>query len=185
MACWIRIPLTNIIVTVHTTPFDAKSFLKTLTSNPGVYQMLNAKDEVLYVGKARNLKKRVASYFRSQGLSIKTTSLVKQIQHVEVIVTNTENEALLLENILIKKFKPRYNILFRDDKSYPYLVLSAHPQYPSLDFYRGVKRGKGRFFGPYPSTAAVRETLNLLQKLFRIRQCDDNFFRNRTRPCLQ
>lgn len=169
---------------IEATNFDYKTFLKNLTSNPGVYQMLGEKGDVLYVGKARNLKKRVSSYFRGNQ-SIKTTSLIKQTKKVEVIVTNSENEALLLENNLIKKLKPRYNILFRDDKSYPYIFLSDHKEFPRLGFYRGPKRGNGRYFGPYPSALAVRETLNLLQKLFRIRSCEDSFFRNRTRPCLQ
>lgn len=165
-------------------PFNAKIFLKTLTTSPGIYQMINAKGQVLYVGKARNLKKRVSSYFRSQQ-NLKTASLVKQIATVETIVTQTENEALLLENNLIKKFKPRYNILFRDDKSYPYLYLSDHKDYPRLNLYRGAKHAKGRYFGPYPSVNAVRESLILLEKIFRIRSCQDEFFRSRTRPCLQ
>lgn len=160
------------------------AFLKTLTTSPGVYQMINAKGEVLYVGKARHLKKRVSSYFRSQ-VSIKTASLVKQIAKIEVIVTQTENEALLLENTLIKKYLPRYNILFRDDKSYPYIIITSHADYPRLEFYRGIKKKQIRYFGPYPSTTTVRETLNLLQKIFRLRSCQDDFFKSRTRPCLQ
>lgn len=164
--------------------FDHKAFLKALTNQPGIYQMINCDGKVLYVGKARNLKKRVTSYFRSNQ-SLKLTSLVHHIHHIDVIVTRTENEALLLESNLIKKFKPRYNVVFRDDKSYPYILLSDHENYPRLSFYRGLKKEKGRYFGPYPSAFAVRETLNLLQKLFRIRSCEDSFFRSRTRPCLQ
>lgn len=175
-----------ITVTVATADvFDAKAFLKTLTTQPGVYQMLNAEKEVLYVGKAKNLKKRVSSYFQKQQTSSKTAALVKQIRHIEVLITNSENEALLLENNLIKRFRPRYNVLFRDDKSYPYIYLSEHPHYPRLEFHRGAKSQKGRYFGPYPSSGAVRESLQLMQKLFQVRQCDDNFFRNRSRPCLQ
>lgn len=164
--------------------FDHKTFLKNLTHNPGVYQMINAKGEVLYVGKARNLKKRVTSYFR-ENQSVKTTALMGATHHIEVVVTYTENEALLLENNLIKKYKPRYNVLLRDDKSYPYIFISAHADFPRLDFHRGPKLEKGRYFGPYPSASAVRETISLLQKLFRIRSCQDSFFRNRARPCLQ
>jgi len=164
--------------------FDHKNFLKSLTNRPGIYQMINAQGDILYVGKARNLKKRVTSYFRIKQTP-RITSLTTQIAEIKVIVTPTENEALILESELIKKLKPRYNILLRDDKSYPYVVLSEHQDYPRLDFYRGIKKSKGRYFGPYPSSTAVRETLSLLQKLFRIRSCDDTFFQNRTRPCLQ
>lgn len=166
-------------------PFDIKTFVKELTSAPGIYQMLSEKGEVLYVGKARNLKKRVSSYFRSTGLTAKTIAFMRQVHRVDVIVTRTENEALLLESTLIKKFRPRYNVLFRDDKSYPYIYLSDHKEYPRLDFYRGPRRSKGRYFGPYASAGAVRDTLNLLQKLFRIRSCQDEFFSHRSRPCLQ
>jgi excinuclease ABC subunit C len=162
-----------------------KTFLKQLTTRPGVYQMLDAAGAILYVGKARNLKKRVTSYFRSSGVSAKTAALVRQIQRVEVVVTHTENEALLLESNLIKKHQPRYNVLLRDDKSYPYIVLTADMDFPRLDFYRGAKTGKQRYFGPYPSASAARDTLNLLQKLFRLRSCRDDFFRHRKRPCLQ
>jgi excinuclease ABC subunit C len=161
------------------------NFLKTVTNQPGVYQMFGTQQEILYIGKARNLKKRLTSYFRGTQ-SLKTAALVKQIQRIEVIVTHTENEALLLECLLIKQHRPYYNILLRDDKSYPYIILTNHPDYPRLDFYRGAKKNnKQRYFGPYPSTAAVRETLNLLQKLFRLRSCQDDFFRHRQRPCLQ
>lgn len=164
--------------------FNPNTVLKHLPNNPGIYQMYNALNEVLYVGKAKNLKKRVSSYFRGKQ-SLRIASLVNQIHHIETIITRTENEALLLESNLIKKLHPPFNILLRDDKSYPYLVLSEYQEYPRLNLYRGPKIGKNRYFGPYPSTSAVRETLNLLQKLFRLRSCEDTFFRNRTRPCLQ
>jgi len=165
-------------------PFDATAFLKTLTALPGVYRMLDAAGQVLYVGKARNLKRRVASYFRSQPGSAKTRSLMAHTCRVEVTVTHTEGEALILENTLIKQFKPRYNVLLRDDKSYPYIHLS-NDDYPRLSLHRGAKRAPGRYFGPYPNANAVRDTLNLLQNVFRLRQCDDSFFRHRSRPCLQ
>lgn len=164
--------------------FDLKSFLKNLTVRPGVYRMLGADGEVLYVGKARNLKRRVASYFQRSDGSAKTQALVAHIRRIEYTVTHTENEALILENTLIKQHRPRYNILLRDDKSYPYIYLSEE-QFPRLSFHRGRKAGKGRYFGPFPSSAAVRESLNMLQKLFPVRQCEDVFFRNRSRPCLQ
>ncbi len=164
--------------------FDSKAFLKTLTSRPGVYRMLDAEGTVIYVGKAKNLKRRVSSYFQRQGLTPKTQALVSNINAIEVTVTHTENEALLLENNLIKSLRPRYNILLRDDKSYPYLFLSDDA-FPRLGFHRGKRGKKGRYFGPYPSTSAVRESLNLLQKLFPVRQCEEHFYRNRSRPCLQ
>lgn len=166
-------------------PFDSQAFLANLSSRPGVYQMYDGNGKILYVGKARNLKKRVSSYFRSSGLGIKTQALVSHIQRIEVTVTHSETEALLLEQNLIKAQRPPYNILLRDDKSYPYIFVSEGEPYPAVRFHRGAKRGKGRYFGPYPSGGAVRESLNLLQKLFRIRQCEDAFFRNRSRPCLQ
>ena len=165
--------------------FDYQAYLKTLPTDPGVYQMYNAQDEIIYVGKARNLKNRVSSYFRQTDILPKTRALVQQIAKIEIIVTHSDSEALILESNLIKKYRPRYNVLFRDDKSYPYLCLSAHADYPSLTFYRGRKKEKGQFFGPYPSSIAVRESLNLMQKLFKLRQCQDSFFRNRNRPCLQ
>ena len=165
--------------------FDHKTFLATLTGRPGVYRMHDEDGAILYVGKARNLKKRVSSYFRSSGLAPKTQALMKQVCDVTVTVTHTETEALILENNLIKEFLPRYNILLRDDKSYPYIYLSTDQEFPRLGFHRGARKGKGRFFGPYPSAGSVRETLNLLQKLFPVRQCEDSYFRNRSRPCLQ
>ena len=164
--------------------FDAKSFLANLTSRPGVYRMFGAGDEVLYVGKARNLKRRVASYFRASGLAPKTAALMRQTARVEVTVTHTEAEALILEANLIKAHRPRYNVLLRDDKSYPWIYL-GDGDYPRLALHRGARRGKGRYFGPYPNAGAVRESLHLLQKVFRVRQCEDSFFRNRSRPCLQ
>ncbi|HHJ14207.1 MAG TPA: excinuclease ABC subunit UvrC [Gammaproteobacteria bacterium] len=165
--------------------FDAEEFLRTLTRRPGVYRMLDADGGVLYVGKARNLKARVSSYFRRAGLAPKTRALMRQAASVEVTVTATEAEALLLENTLIKLHRPRYNILLRDDKSYPWIYLSEGEAYPRLAFHRGARKAKGRYFGPYPSSGAVRESLNLLQKMFRVRQCEDSFFSNRSRPCLQ
>lgn len=166
-------------------PFDAKSFLKTATTKPGIYQMYDGKGNILYVGKAKNLKNRLSSYFRSTGLATKTIALVAKIQSIQVTVTHTETDALLLEQNLIKKFRPPYNILMRDDKSYPYIYLSSDHNYPQLKIHRGAKRGKGRYFGPYPSANAVKESLNFLQKVFKVRQCDDSFFSNRSRPCLQ
>ena len=165
--------------------FDSESFLKTLTHKPGVYRMLDARGTVLYVGKARNLKNRVSSYFHNKDKNPKTRSMVAQVADIQVTITHTEGEALLLENNLIKELKPRYNILLRDDKSYPYIYLDDIHDFPRLSFHRGAKKIVGEYFGPYPSAGAVRESLNLLQKVFRIRQCEDSFFNNRSRPCLQ
>jgi len=167
------------------TAFDSKDFLATLTSKPGVYRMYNVAGQVIYVGKARNLKKRVASYFTRADQTAKTRAMVSLIAHVEVVVTNTENEALILENNLIKSLKPVYNILYRDDKSYPYIHLSGDSEFPRLSYYRGGRKESGRFFGPYPSAMSARSSLDLLQKLFPVRQCEDTYFKNRTRPCLQ
>jgi len=165
--------------------FDPKAFLKTVGQGPGVYRMLNGAGDVLYVGKARNLRKRLASYFRTQVVSARTVAMLRQVGNIEVTVTHTETEALLLENNLIKTLKPRYNVLLRDDKSYPYIYLSEGEPFPRLGFHRGAKHARGRYFGPYPSAQAVRESLQLLQKVFPIRQCEDSYFRNRSRPCLQ
>ena len=165
--------------------FDPKSFLRSLTHRPGVYQMLNAKHKVIYVGKALDLRKRVSSYFQRTHADAKTASMMELVANVEVTVTNTEAEALILEYNLIKRHKPRFNVILRDDKSYPYIYVSTKHPFPRLQFHRGARKGKGRYFGPYPSTSAVRKTLNELQKLFLIRQCQDTYFSNRTRPCLQ
>ncbi|WP_409161441.1 excinuclease ABC subunit UvrC [Pectobacterium sp. B2J-2] len=164
--------------------FDASAFLKTVTSQPGVYRMYDAGDTVIYVGKAKDLKKRLASYFRSHVGSRKTEALVKSIDHIDVTITHTETEALLLEHNYIKLYQPRYNVLLRDDKSYPMIFLSgdAHPR---LAVHRGAKHAKGEYFGPFPNGNAVRETLILLQKLFPVRQCENSIYRNRSRPCLQ
>lgn len=167
------------------TTFDHKDFLASLTTKPGVYRMLDAEGAVLYVGKARNLKNRVTSYFRASGLAAKTLAMVEKIAAMEVTVTNSETEALLLEQSLIKAHRPPYNIQMRDDKSYPYILLTDNDTYPRLAFYRGSRKRKGRYFGPYPSAAATRETLQILQKVFRVRQCEDSYFKNRSRPCLQ
>jgi len=165
--------------------FDSSSFLKSVTELPGVYRMFDQSDELLYVGKAKNLKKRLSSYFRKTGLPIKTRVMVSKIADIQTTVTNSETEALLLEQNLIKQHRPPYNVLLRDDKSYPYVYLSDHKDFPLFSFRRGMKRGKGRYFGPYPSSGAVKESLALLQKLFKVRQCDDSYYKNRSRPCLQ
>ncbi len=164
--------------------FDAKSFLRELSQRPGVYRMLNRRGKIIYVGKAQNLKKRVSSYFQ-RAHDAKTASMMTSVAAVEVTVTNTEAEALLLEYNLIKEHRPKFNVVLRDDKSYPYIYASTEHEFPRMRFHRGPRKGKGRYFGPYPSAGAVRKTLNELQKLFLIRQCNDTFFRNRTRPCLQ
>ncbi|MEW9796941.1 excinuclease ABC subunit UvrC [Alteromonas sp. CYL-A6] len=164
--------------------FDSAAFLKSLTNKPGVYRMYNAAGDVIYVGKAKNLKKRVSSYFRVQVDNAKTRSLVSQIADMNVTVVNSETEAFLLENNFIKKYRPRYNVLMRDDKSYPFIFLSAH-EHPRLSFHRGPQKKKGEYFGPYPSAWAVRESLRTMQKLFPVRQCEDSYYRARSRPCLQ
>ncbi|HEX5488849.1 MAG TPA: excinuclease ABC subunit UvrC [Rhodanobacteraceae bacterium] len=164
--------------------FDGKAFVRTLSTSPGVYRMFGDGDALLYVGKASNLKKRVGSYFLKPQLEPRIASMVSQIARIEVTLTRTEGEALLLEAQLIKSLKPRYNIMLRDDKSYPYIFVSEDP-FPRIVFHRGAKREKGRYFGPYPSAHAVRESLDLMQKLFKVRNCSNAFFRNRTRPCLQ
>ncbi|REL35659.1 excinuclease ABC subunit UvrC [Thalassotalea euphylliae] len=164
--------------------FDHQSFLKIVTEKAGVYRMYNLEQEVIYVGKAKNLKKRLASYFRKDVASVKTKALVRQILAIDVTITHTEGEALILENNYIKKYQPKYNILLRDDKSYPYLLITSH-KHPKLGMHRGVKRQKGEYFGPFPSPGAVWESLRLMQKIFPIRQCEDSYYRARTRPCLQ
>ncbi len=164
--------------------FDAKTFLKTVTSQPGVYRMYDAGGTVIYVGKAKDLKKRLSSYFRGNLASRKTEALVSNISQIDVTVTHTETEALLLEHNYIKLYQPRYNVLLRDDKSYPYIFLSADA-HPRLAMHRGAKHAKGEYFGPFPNGYAVRETLALLQKVFPVRQCENSVYRNRSRPCLQ
>ena len=164
--------------------FNAKDFLQHVTEAPGIYQMLDISDNVIYVGKAKNLKKRLSSYFRTQVDSVKTSALVKKIHAIRVIATTNENEALLLETQLIKHYRPRYNILFKDDKSFPYLHLTDHP-YPRLMLRRSQQKPQGDYFGPYANTMGVREALNILQKCFLIRPCSDSFFNHRSRPCLQ
>lgn len=164
---------------------DPKQLIPSFPTNPGVYRMLDAERDVLYVGKARNLRKRLQSYFRVSGLAPKVLLMMRQVAAIETTVTHTENEALLLENNLIKTLHPRYNIVLRDDKSYPYIFISEGESFPRIGFHRGARRAKGRYFGPYPSSASVRDSLHLLQKVFLVRQCEDSFFRNRSRPCLQ
>ena len=173
--------------------FDSRGFIQQLATQPGVYRMYGGEGDLLYVGKARNLKKRVASYFlrtRSKATahaigSPRIEAMVGQIARIEVTVTHTEDEALVLEANLIKQYAPRYNVSLRDDKSYPYLQISGDHPYPRIAFHRGAKAPPHRYYGPYPSAAAVRETLLSLQKLFRLRPCSDSFFAHRTRPCLQ
>ena len=164
---------------------DPKQFIKTLPQNPGVYRMLDANEKYLYVGKAKNLKKRVSTYFSKNQSSARIAKMLSQTCDVEIVVTNTEAEALLLENNLIKQHRPRYNILLRDDKSYPYIYISTEHNFPQITFYRGSRKKSGRYFGPYASVNSARYALNLLQKVFKVRQCDDYFFSHRSRPCLQ
>ncbi len=164
--------------------FDSEAFLRSVTEQAGVYRMYDNSQVVIYVGKAKHLKKRLSSYFRKDVGSVKTKALVKQICAIEVTVTHTEGEALILENNYIKKYQPKYNILLRDDKSYPYLLITAH-KHPKLGLHRGGKKVKGEYFGPFPTVGAVWESLRLMQKIFPIRQCEDSYYRARSRPCLQ
>ncbi|MFZ7276340.1 excinuclease ABC subunit UvrC [Avibacterium endocarditidis] len=164
--------------------FDAKKFLTNVTHDPGVYRMYDDKDQVIYVGKAKDLKKRLSSYFRANLSSKKTEALVASIHRIETTITSSETEALLLEHNYIKTYQPRYNVLLRDDKSYPYILLTKE-RHPRITAYRGSKKIQGEYFGPYPNAGAVRETLSLLQKLFPVRQCENSVYRNRSRPCLQ
>ena len=160
--------------------------VKNLTSRPGIYKFLDTNSKIIYIGKALNLKKRVSSYFNKSVNNIKTTKLVEHIANIEVIITENEEEALILENTLIKEYKPKYNILLRDDKTYPYIYIDKTHDYPSIKFFRGQKnKNKGFFFGPYTQVAHVRYMLNLTQKIFKIRACEDAYFKNRTKPCLQ
>ena len=165
--------------------FDSSRFLKNLTVRPGVYQMKDASGKILYVGKAKNLKARVSSYFRGSGLASKTMAMVSKIAQVEITVTRNEVEALLLEQNLIKDSRPPYNILLRDDKSYPYIFMNTSHRFPGLYYRRGHRQSGGKTFGPFPSAGAVKSTLNLIQKTFQIRQCEESVFQNRSRPCLQ
>jgi excinuclease ABC subunit C len=174
-----------VVSEVAVNSFDAPAFLKKLTTRPGIYKMLNEKGEIIYIGKAKNLKNRVSSYFKNNTSSIKQRVMVAKVAAIEVTVTHTEGEALLLECQQIKRHRPRYNICLRDDKSFPYIFLSSEQNFPQITIHRGAKRKKGRYFGPYPSSGAVRESLKLLQRLFPIRQCEDTIYNNRTRPCLQ
>ena len=162
-----------------------KNILKNLTSKPGIYKMLDQNNKILYIGKALNLRKRVSSYFIKGPGSIKTNKLVEKIKNVDVIITNNEQEALILENSLIKKIKPRYNILLRDDKSYPYIFVDTEHKFPLIKFYRGDKKPLGRYFGPYTQANNLRKTLNLVQKIFKVRQCENSYFKTRKKPCLQ
>ncbi|KGQ32921.1 excinuclease ABC subunit C [Gallibacterium genomosp. 2] len=164
--------------------FDAKKFLADVSENPGVYRMYDRNNTVIYVGKAKNLKKRLSSYFRKNVNSKKTEALVASIDHIDTTITHSETEALLLEHNFIKQYQPRYNVLLRDDKSYPYILLT-HERHPRITSYRGAKKIAGEYFGPYPHSSAVRETLSLMQKLFPIRQCENSVYNNRSRPCLQ
>ncbi|STO53599.1 excinuclease ABC subunit C [Canicola haemoglobinophilus] len=164
--------------------FDHKTFLANVTHQPGVYRMFDAKGQVIYVGKAKDLKKRLSSYFRTNLSSKKTSALVSHIHSIETTITTSETEALLLEHNYIKAFQPRYNVLLRDDKSYPYVLLTQE-RHPRITSHRGAKKVQGEYFGPYPHASAVRETLSLLQKLFPIRQCENSVYKNRSRPCLQ
>lgn len=164
--------------------FDASAFLQSCTQHPGVYRMFSAEQQLLYIGKAKNLKNRLSSYFKTTVNAPKTAALVAKIASIELTITANETEALLLEQTLIKQWRPPYNILLRDDKSYPYIILS-HSDFPRLGIHRGTKKAQGRYFGPYPSSGAIRESLSMLQKVFKVRQCEDSFYSNRSRPCLQ
>ncbi|MEZ5484264.1 MAG: excinuclease ABC subunit UvrC [Lysobacteraceae bacterium] len=165
--------------------FDGKAFVRRLSDSPGVYRMLSANGDILYVGKAASLKKRVGSYFSGRPHNLRISRMIAQIAGIEITVTRSEREALLLEDRLIKTHQPRYNVLLRDDKSFPYIRVTHPDTYPRLAFHRGSRSAPGRYFGPYPGAGAVREALNLLHRLFQLRSCEDSVFANRSRPCLQ
>ncbi len=167
------------------TPAEPRAIAARLPNRPGVYRMLDATGRVIYVGKASSLRKRVGSYFNKRQDSVKVARMVALIVDIEVTITGSEGEALILENSLIKSLRPRYNIMLRDDKSYPYIYLSKGEPFPRLAFHRGIRKGPGRYFGPYPSAGSVRDSLALMQRIFPLRQCEDTVFRARTRPCLQ
>ncbi len=162
-----------------------KEFLKNLPSTPGVYKMLDESKTILYIGKAGNLKKRVASYFTKSNQSVKTQRLVHNIRDIDYQITSNEQDALLLENNLIKEYKPKYNVLLRDDKSYPYIYMSKKHQFPGFKFFRGNLNEEGRVFGPYTHVSNVRKILSIIQKTFLIRLCEDSYFESRKKPCLQ
>ena len=168
-----------------TKAFDTKAFLAKTPTKPGVYDMRDSDGKTLYIGKAKNLKNRLSSYFRASGLTTKTMALVSHIADIQLIITNSETEALLLEQNLIKDRKPQYNILLKDGKGYPFILLTTEDEFPRISSHRGRKNKKGEYFGPYPNAHAVKESLYLLQKIFKVRQCEDSYFKNRTRPCLQ
>ena len=159
--------------------------MRTVTTRPGVYRMYNAQGDIIYVGKASNLKNRLGSYFQKTLDNRKTRALVSQIATVQTTVTDSAADALLLEHNLIKEHRPRYNVVLRDDKSYPYIFISTRDEYPRLSYQRGARKVAGKYIGPYPSAGSVKRSLWLVQKLFRVRQCEDSYFRNRSRPCLQ
>ncbi len=164
--------------------FDVETFLKTLPPLPGVYRMLDARETPVYIGKAANLKLRVSNYFRGR-LTPKQEAMLAKVVRIEVTVTRTEGEALLLESQLIKRYRPRYNVCLKDDKSYPYIYVATEQAFPRVSFYRGPRSLPGRYFGPYPSASAVRQTLKILKKAFPVRQCEDSYFNHRNRPCLE
>jgi len=167
------------------TGFDPKRYVRQLTQAPGVYRMYDANDAVLYVGKAKNLKKRVSSYFLRASGNARTEAMLDQVADIQVTITHTEDEALLLESTLIKRHRPRYNVVLRDDKSYPYLLITGDHDFPRVAYHRGAQKAKGHYFGPFPSSGAVRQTQDTLVRLFKLRNCRDSFFANRSRPCLQ